>query len=310
MKDKRLIIIVGPTGSGKTDVSLKLASLTNGEIISADSMQVYRYLNIGTDKLPYSIRREIPHHLISIKNPDENFSAGEFKQDAEKIIKRLLERGKQPIVVGGTGLYIKALVDGIFPSPSSDKRLREKLHKQAKRYGRSYLWKRLKRVDPVAIDKIHPNNLSRIIRALEVYIQTKIPFSQWQGKASPTEYSFQIFGIRWPRDILYKRINQRVEDMFRKGLVKETRRLISNGFANSRAVLSGLGYRQIIGALRGEYSLERAKELTKRDSRRYAKRQMTWWRNERRITWIDIESDKNISNVVREIQRLARVKKA
>jgi len=310
MKDKHLIIIVGPTGSGKTDVSLKLASLTDGEIISADSMQVYRYMNIGTDKLPYSIQREIPHHLISIKNPDENFSAGEFKQDAEKIIKRLLERGKQPIVVGGTGLYIKALVDGIFPSPSSDKRLREKLHKQAKRYGRSYLWKRLKRVDPVAIDKIHPNNLSRIIRALEVYIQTKIPFSQWQGKASPTEYSFQIFGIRWPRDILYKRINQRVEDMFRKGFVKETRRLISNGFANSRAVLSGLGYRQIIGALRGEYSLERAKELTKRDSRRYAKRQMTWWRNDRRITWIDIESDKNISNVVRKIQRLARVKKA
>ncbi len=309
MKDKNLIIIVGPTASGKTEVSLRLASLMNGEIISADSMQVYKHMNIGTAKLPYSIRKKIPHHLISIKNPDENFSAGEFKYNAEKVIKHLLKRGKQPIIVGGTGLYIKALIDGIFSSPPYDKSLRERLQQQVERYGKSYLWKRLKRVDPVAIDKIHPNNLPRVIRALEVYIQTKTPFSKWKRRTLPTEYSFRIFGIRWPREILYDRINQRVEDMFREGIVRETKRLISNGFANSRAVLSGLGYRQIIGALRGEYPLEKAKELTKRDSRRYAKRQITWWRNDRRITWIDIDNDKKISNVVSTIQRLSRIKK-
>ncbi len=306
---KPIIVLLGPTASGKTEVGLSLAREVNAEIISADSMQVYKYLNIGTAKPPRKIRQIIPHHLIDIKYPDEEFSAGEFQLRATKAIERIFKKGKLPVLIGGTALYIRTITDGICPIPSRNEKVRKHLSRLAKKYGRSYLYNRLKRIDKKACEKIHPNNLKRIIRALEVYSSTGIPFSAWQNRRYYLPYPIITFGLEWERDLVYERIGRRVEDMIREGLVREVKGLLAKGYSKRLNSLQGLGYRQAIEFLEGKHDLERMKYLIKRDTRRYAKRQLTWWRKDGRIRWIKMDEEKKAKEVAREIKNICKKKR-
>jgi len=301
-KRKPLIVLLGPTASGKTEVASSLVKEVNAEIISADSMQVYKYLNIGTAKPSRKIRQIIPHHLIDIKYPDEEFSAGEFQLRTIRAIERIFKKGKLPILVGGTALYIRTITDGICPVPSRNGRIRKHLSQLAKKYGRNYLYKRLKRIDKLACEKIHPNNLNRIIRALEVYSLTKIPFSAWQNRRYHLPYPIIIFGLNWERELLYERIGRRVDEMVKQGLIREVERLLTKGYSKRLNCLQSLGYRQVVDFLEGKYDLERMKYLIKRDTRRYAKRQLTWWRKDGRIHCINMDEGKKAEEVAQQIK--------
>jgi tRNA dimethylallyltransferase len=305
---KPIIVLLGPTASGKSEVASSLAKEVNAEIISADSMQVYKYLNIGTAKPPRKIRQIIPHHLIGIKYPDEEFSAGEFQLRAIRAINRIFKKGKLPILVGGTALYIRTITDGICPIPSRNDRIRKHFSQLAKKYGSSYLYKRLERIDKKACEKIHPNNLNRIIRALEVYSLTKIPFSAWQNRRYHLPYPIIIFGLNWERTLLYERIGRRVDEMVKEGLIQEVEKLLRKGYSKKLNSLTGLGYRQAVEFLEGKYDLERMKYLIERDTRHYAKRQLTWWRRDGRIHWIEMDEGKKAEEVAREIKSICQKK--
>jgi len=307
-KRKPLIVLLGPTASGKSEVASSLAKEVNAEIISADSMQVYKYLNIGTAKPPRKIRQIIPHHLIGIKYPDEEFSAGEFQLRAIRAINRIFKKGKLPILVGGTALYIRTITDGICPIPSRNDRIKKHFSQLAKKYGSSYLYKRLERIDKKACEKIHPNNLNRIIRALEVYSLTKIPFSAWQNRRYHLPYPIIIFGLNWERNFLYERIGRRVDEMVKEGLIQEVEKLLRKGYSKKLNSLTGLGYRQAVEFLEGKYDLERMKYLIERDTRHYAKRQLTWWRRDGRIHWIEMDEGKKAEEVAREIKSICQKK--
>ena len=306
---KPIIVLLGPTASGKTEVASSLAKEVNAEIISADSMQVYKYFNIGTAKPSRKIRQVIPHHFIDIKYPDEEFSAGEFQWRAIRAVNRIFNKGKLPILVGGTALYIRTITDGICPIPSRNGRIRKHLYGLAKKYGGNYLYKRLKRVDKKACEKIHPNNLKRIIRALEVYSLTRIPFSAWQNRRYYLPYPIVIFGLDWERNLIYERIGRRVEDMVEEGLVREVERLLNKGYSKKLNSLQSLGYRQAVEFLEGRYDLESMKYLIKRDTRRYAKRQLTWWRKDGRIHWIEMDEGKKAKEVTGEIKNICQRKR-
>jgi len=307
--EKPIIVLLGPTASGKTEIALSLARELNAEIISADSMQVYKYLNIGTAKPARKIRQVIPHHLIDIKYPDEEFSAGEFQLRTTKAIERIFKKGKLPILIGGTALYIRTITNGICPTPSRNEKVREHLSRLAEKYGRSYLYKRLKKIDKKACEKIHPNNLKRIIRALEVYSSTRIPFSAWQNRRHYLPYPIITFGLEWERDLVYERIDRRVEEMVKEGLVREVKGLLAKGYSKGLNSLQGLGYRQAIEFLEGKHDLEKMKYLIKRDTRRYAKRQLTWWRKDGRIHWIKMDEGKKAKEVAREIKNICKKKR-
>ena len=306
---KPIIVLLGPTASGKTEIALSLAREVNAEIISADSMQVYKYLNVGTAKPSRKIRQIIPHHLIDIKYPDEEFSAGEFQLRALKAINRIFKKGKLPILIGGTALYIRTVTDGICPIPSRNDKVRKHLSRLAKKYGRSYLYKRLERIDKQACEKIHPNNLKRIIRALEVYSLTKIPFSDWQDRRYYLPYPVIVFGLDWKRNLVYERIGRRVEEMVKEGLVREVKRLLTKGYSKRLNSLQGLGYKQVVEFLEGKHDRERMEYLIKRDTRRYAKRQLTWWRKDGRIHWIKMDEGKRAKEVAGEIKNICQRKR-
>jgi len=303
---KTIIVILGPTASGKSEVALSLAKEINGEIISADSMQVYKYLNIGTAKPSGKVRKIIPHHLIDIKYPDEKFSAGEFQLRALRTIDKIFKKGKSPILVGGTALYIRTITDGVCPIPFRDNTIRKHLSLLAKKYGRRYLYERLNRVDKLAADKIHPNNLRRIIRALEVYSLTKVPFSTLQNRRYFAPYPVIVFGLNWDRTILYERIGRRVEEMVKKGIVREVERLLRKGYSRRLNSLQALGYRQVLDFLEGKYDLERMKNLIKRDTRHFAKRQLTWWRKNGRVRWIKMDEGREIEAIVKQIKSICQ----
>lgn len=317
---KPLIILVGPTASGKTAVALELAKKINGEIISADSRQVYKYLDIGTAKPIYAktLRRKrknakrrkvtepliingIPHYLIDIVEPDERYSAGKFCEDAEKVIQQIYVHKKIPLVVGGTGLYIRALIDGLVELPGADYELRKELGNLAKKYGKNYLYQRLAKVDPEKAKKIHPQNLPRIIRALEVYLLTGTPISTWQEKTNYTQYEPKFFGLLWERDKLYQRINERVEKMYQAGILTELKKVLKKGYARNSPGLEGLGYQHLLEYLDGKIKLEEAITFWKRDTRRYAKRQMTWFKKDKRTHWIKIDQPFNPKKIVQKI---------
>lgn len=283
-----VIFIVGPTASGKTEYSLKLAKKLNGEIISADSMQAYKGMDIGTSKPSLKERRAVPHHLIDILKPNEEYNAALFKERAERIIEDIIKRKRMPIVVGGSGLYVKALVDGIFEGPSADWKLRKRLEKEAEAKGNEFLYKRLKQLDPKAASKIEPQNLRRIIRALEVIEKMKKPFSQLKLKAKgiASKYKIRMIGLTMPREKLYRRIDERAECMFEDGLVKEVKAILKKYPRLSRTASQALGYKEVIGCLNGSYSLDEAIRLTQRNTRRFAKRQLTWFRRDPRVKWI------------------------
>ena len=289
MTKQAILVIVGPTAVGKTELSLELAQELSGEIVSADSMQVYRGMNIGTAKPTIAEQQLVPHHLIDIREPDPVFNAAEFVSLAELAIEDIASRRKVPIVSGGTGLYIDALVDGfLFPDSTADPILRRELRVRASKDPEA-LFRELEQVDPQSAERLHPNDLRRIVRALEVYYRTGEPISALQQKAAQTEkpYDPLFVGLTRNRPELYERINKRVDQMMTQGLVKEVKQLIEH-YPHQPTALQALGYKEIVWYLKGTMSLEEAVEILKRDTRRYAKRQLSWFRRNSRIHWFNL----------------------
>lgn len=298
MKNTEPIYIVGPTAVGKTEISIALAKILDAEIISADSMQIYRGMNVGTAKPSENQLKEVPHHLISILNLEETYSAAKFKNLAEKIIGEIRSREKVPLIVGGTGLYVKTLTEGIFEGPSADWKYRVELDSEEKKRGTGYLYKKLQELDPKSADKIKPNDMRRIIRALEVHHLIGKPISELQTAWEMNRPEIVIIGLVMERPPLKERINKRVDEMFSQGIIKETENLINLGIENNRTAMQAIGYKEIIGYLKGQYNLESAKEILKGNSRRYAKRQLTWFRKDNRIKWFDVGKMERENTVV------------
>lgn len=282
----KIIVIVGPTASGKSALAIKIAKKFNGEIISADSRQIYRGMGIGTGKVTKKEMATISHHLIDIKNPDENYTVAEYKRDAIQAIRKILRKKKLPILVGGTGLYIKSVVDNLnIPEVTPDLKLRKKLEKEIKKYGLKYVFEKLVKLDPEAAYIVDPHNPRRIIRALEIAIKTKKPFSA-QRKIGKPLFDFFEIGIQWPKNILDERINKRVDSMVKKGLIDEIKDLVKK-YGQKQQSFDAIGYREIIDYLNKKISIKEAVELIKRNTRNYAKRQMTWFKKDKRIHWIN-----------------------
>lgn len=297
----RIVIIVGPTASGKTDLAMRLAERFDGEIVNADSMQVYRGMDIGTAKPSIELRQSIPHHLIDIVGPEMNFSAADFRREATRAIADITGRGKTVFIVGGTGLYIRALLQGLVDSPSGAGEVRQELEARAKNEGNEALLRELGRIDPVTAARLHPNDLVRIIRALEVYRLTGRPISQERSAHgfSGDYYRTLKIGLTIERRELYARIDQRVERMIAEGLVEEVKSLLDHGFSPCLKALRSIGYCQICAYLAGEYSLDEAVRLIKRDTRRYAKRQLTWFNTDKEIKWVEYSD--NFASICRNV---------
>jgi tRNA dimethylallyltransferase len=298
---KKILTILGPTASGKTKVSLEIADIIKGEIISADSRQIYRFMDIGTAKPGLEERKKVPHHLIDVVNPDEYFSAADYSTKAREAIENILGRGKEPIVVGGSGLYLRALFKGIFKGPGKDEEVRSKLKERAEKFGIDSLYEELEKKDPEAARKIGPNNLVRIIRALEVYELTgkKISDLQKKGEYPPEEHNFVKIGLELDREQLYLRIERRVEQLIKAGLVDEVKSLKEKGYDLRFAPLKTFGYKEIFHYLDGKMSLDEATQNIKLETRHYAKRQITWFKKEEGIFWIDAEKENLRDEILR-----------
>jgi tRNA dimethylallyltransferase len=282
-----LVVILGPTAVGKTAVGLRVAEQIGGEIISADSAAVYRGMDIGTAKPTAEERARVRFHLIDVADPDEPFTAAKFRELALEAIRDIQARGKRVLIVGGTGLYLRVLLHGFsLAPPPRDPTIRKRLQQEAREQGLPALYARLQQVDPQAAARIHPNDAVRIIRALEVYEMTGKPVSEWQHRAD-SELPALKLGLTMPRPLLYRRINERVDQMMAQGFLQEVQNLLSKGYNRDLPALKGLGYRHLIAYLMGEMGLEEAVALWKRDTRRFAKRQMTWFRREPGVLWLD-----------------------
>ncbi len=283
----RIIVICGPTGVGKTALSLKLAEELEAEIVSVDSLQVYRHLDIGTAKADREERAQVPHHLIDVVEPDQDFNVADYKRHAEAAITDILKRGRTPMLVGGTGLYIRLLVHGLIEVPEPSEELREKYKRQAQEHGEDFLHRRLRQVDPELAEKFHPNDLVRVTRGLEVFDQTGKPLSEHQREHQfrrPKYHALKIALIR-PREELYERINLRVNRMLEQGLEEEYRGLLAMGYGPELKPMQSLGYKQIGEYIRGERTLEEAVEDMQKRTRRYAKQQVSWFRGEPDTHW-------------------------
>lgn len=302
MEKEKIVVIAGPTASGKSSLAIELALLFSGEIISADSMQVYKYMDIGTAKPALKERAGIPHHLIDVAEPDEEYTAARFKADAGELIKEIRGRGNNVFVAGGTGLYIKALTEGLFEGPEGDRSLRDELLREARLEGRNHLHKRLKEVDPESAAGIHPNNLRRVIRALEVYYVSDRPISSFHKAHAFGERPYRTLkiGIKKDRPDLYGDIDERVDKMISDGLVDEVKRLIASGYSSDLKPMGALGYKEVLGFLRGGFPLEEAIRLLKRNTRHYAKRQMTWFKKDTEISWFSPDDKKGIQEAVKK----------
>jgi tRNA dimethylallyltransferase len=289
----RVLVICGPTASGKSALALELAGRLDGEISSADSLRVYRGMDIGTAKPSTEERARIPHHLIDIADPDQPFSAADFAEAADAAIRDISSRGRRPIVAGGTGLYIRALLKGLVDSPGGADDFRQALHEEAGRLGNGALLERLRRVDPELAERLHPNNLPRIIRALEVHHLTGIPLSRYQQDHgfSGRRYRNLQTGIRVGRPLLYSRIDQRVDRMLEQGLMQEVRHLMNAGYGPESKAMRSIGYKEMTAHLAGECSLDEAIRLIKRNTRHYAKRQMTWFNADQDILWLEYPAE-------------------
>ena len=285
----RTVFVVGPTGVGKTEASLWLAKRIDAEIVSADSMLVYRGMDIGTAKPTPEERAAVRHHLIDVLEPTEPFSVGKYRQLAKEAIAETHGRGKTALVCGGTGLYVRALVDGLFEGPGADWKLREELQAEAERSGPESLHTKLMEVDPETAEKLSPKDLRRVIRALEVHSRAHRPISELQSQWKQRGRGPTMLGLTMDRSLLYQRIEERVDRMFERGLVEETEKLLERGLRTNRTAMQAIGYKEVVAYLSGECSLEEAKKLLKRNSRRYAKRQLTWFRKDDRIQWYDFD---------------------
>lgn len=296
-----LIFLVGPTAVGKTAVAAALAKKIGAEIVSCDSMQIYKGMDIITSKPPLKLQKDVPHYLVGVLRADREYDVSRYVRDAAKKIKEIVSKGRIPLVTGGTGLYMSALIDGIFKEKPISKDVRSRLYAQAQDKGSGYLHKRLQAVDPEAAGKIHPNDTKRIARALEVFIATGKPISylQKQRKGLSAKYDIRIFCLDMPRNKLYERIDSRVEEMFKKGLVSEVGGLLK--LKLSRTAGYAIGIRELKGYFEGSCGLDEARQLMKRNSRLYAKRQLTWFRKDRRIKWVKIKGNEKPGCIANKI---------
>jgi tRNA dimethylallyltransferase len=289
-KKQPLIILTGPTAVGKTALSVELAKRIGGEIISADSMQVYRYMDIGSAKIKPEEMQGIPHHLIDVLMPEEEFNVFRFQEMAKAAMEGIYERSHIPIIAGGTGFYIQALLyDIAFHEEEGASEIRSRLEKEADSLGNDVLFERLKRIDPESAEIIHPNNTKRLIRALEYYELngSKISDHNRTEREKQSPYVFCYFVLNDDREKLYDRIEQRVDEMLKEGLLEEVKKLKNMGYHKEMVSMQGLGYKEILSYLDGECSLEDAVYLIKRDTRHFAKRQLTWFRREKEVIWVD-----------------------
>lgn len=301
LKKIPLIIIAGPTGIGKSLLGMNIAEKLNTEIISADSRQIFRYFDIGTAKPSLEEQKQIKHHLIDIKSPEESFTVAEYIEMAKEIISDIYHRGKIPLMVGGTGLYIKSLIEGFsIPKVEPLPEYREELKLEAEKYGNKYLYDKARQIDPEAIEKIHENDLFRVIRILEVYKSSGKNLSSQRGRAEEMPYDIIYAGLNTDRELLYERIGIRVEQMVEEGLIKEVK-FIMDKFGKDLPLLKTINYREIKEYILGVSSLEDARELMKKDTRNFAKRQLTWFRNDPHINWYKLDKKEDVKILCAEI---------
>ena len=292
----KLLCLLGPTAVGKTEIAIQLAQRLNAEIVSVDSRQIYRQMDIGTAKPTPEEQRAARHHLIDCVDISQPFSVADYQSLADTAIADIQNRDKRVLLVGGAGLYFRAIVDGLFEGPGADPALRKRLEGEAAQFGVDALHKRLQTCDPESADRIHPNNVVRVIRALEVYELTGTPMSELQQQWHPEKqrYSFIAFGLTMPRALLYQRIEQRVDVMLANGLIAEVESLLAAGYARDSVALQSFGYRELIAYLDGNCTYQEAISQLKQNTRRFAKRQLTWFRKDTRIEWMDRESTPDI----------------
>ncbi len=292
--ERRVIVIVGPTASGKTSLALELAEKLSSEIISADSRQIFKHLNIGTAKPTTEELQKVKHHFIDALEPCDYYNVSMFENQAAEIIRSLHKRGVIPIVAGGSGLYVKALIDGIIDLGETDFELREELWALRREKGNEALYEKLESLDPKAAATMLPQNWKRVIRAIEVFVNTgRSIVDLHREQQRKNEFDFFQFGLKLERKELYARIETRVDKMIEKGLVQEVQNILAMGFSQECNSLNTVGYKEIIAYLNGEHTLERAIELIKRNTRRYAKRQLTWFGKDERIDWLDGSKSEN-----------------
>jgi tRNA dimethylallyltransferase len=292
----KIVVLAGPTASGKTGLSLKLAEEFCGEIVSADSIQVYRYLDLGSAKPTREERARVTHHMIDVRYPDEKFSAGDYVREARASVDAVLDRGAVPFVVGGTGLYIRLLLGGIVDVPASDASVRERLLEEATRCGEAEMWTRLWQADPETARRTPRANLARVLRGLEVLELTGRPLSEIQRghRLCDCPYTSLFLVVSPAREVLYERIDKRVDSMIKGGLLEEVARIYSRGYSRELKALQSIGYRHAGMVLSGEMGEREAITLMKRDTRRYAKRQFTWFRSEHGALWCDPQDESRI----------------
>ncbi|WP_054955782.1 tRNA (adenosine(37)-N6)-dimethylallyltransferase MiaA [Paenibacillus dakarensis] len=299
----RLLVLIGPTAVGKTKMSIELAKSFGCEIISGDSMQVYRGMDIGTAKISKDEMEGIPHHLIDIHEPDYPYSVAEFQEQTGRLINDITNRGHLPFIVGGTGLYIESVCYGFrFSETGADEEFREEQFKYAEEHGAEALHRKLAEVDPESAERLHPNDLRRVVRALEIFHLTGTPHSaQLAAQKKESPYHLCLVGLTMDRQMLYNRIEERIDLMLQQGLVDEVTSLMDKGYAPGLVSMQGLGYKEIVSYLQGKYSYEEAVELLKRDTRRFAKRQLSWFRHMKDIEWVDVTDSENFSASYKKI---------
>lgn len=298
---KKIAVIAGPTASGKTAAGIEAAKRLNGEIISADSMQIYKYMDIGSAKPTREEMQGIPHHMIDIVYPDEEFSVALFRKMAGELINEITARKRLPIIVGGTGLYINSLIYPYdFTDSAGDNGYREELNELAFEKGNDFVHNMLKEIDPESYTRIHPNNLRRVIRALEVYRNTGKTISEYQmeSRARNPEYDASYVGLTMDRAALYNRINLRVDRMIEQGLIEEVKKIKAMGYSKNMVSMQGIGYKEIFDYLDNRCTIEETVDIIKQSSRRYAKRQLTWFRRDDNIHWIEIDKYDSMDKAV------------
>ena len=300
---QKVIVICGPTASGKTGLSIELAKKINGEIVSADSMQIYKEMDIGTAKPTKEEMQGIKHYVLYFVSPEERYSVADYKKDAKKAIEEIIQKGKMPIVVGGTGLYVDSLIYEIeYADIEFDKDYREKLEKRVQKEGLEKLYEEAKKIDPIAIEKISQNDEKRILRILEIYKATgkNKTEQEKESRKNPPKYDYQVYALKWERDDLYERINHRVDVMIEQGLIEEVKKILQTHKTFPTA-MQGLGYKEVVEYIAGDLTKQEMIEKLKRDTRRYSKRQMTWFRKNKQTIWLDgqVEKETNI-NIIME----------